>query len=228
MAANTSDITEDPSLSIYHCKRTASKILGLLTERFPLSARRYIGSKLGQFEARRFQAGRKYCFELGGHRMKLTPIDFGNMSDEWRIWKECYLPNFRLEGKTVLDVGAGPGETALFYLLHGASKVICVEEAARQCAILSDNAKTNDWNVDILNGPFKVDMLTELRFDFMKMDIEGAEVELLNAQAPLSFPAVICLHYYDGDPAMHKLKNRLALRQVFDLGDACETIWRNW
>jgi hypothetical protein len=30
---------------------------------------------------------------------------------EWALCEKCYLPDFSLEGRTVLDVGAGPGES---------------------------------------------------------------------------------------------------------------------
>jgi SAM-dependent methyltransferase len=227
MADKTSNVVGEPSLGMYHFKRTTSKVFLKLTKEFPLKMRHYMGGKRSGFEARRFQEGEEVHFVLGGHRMRLTPTDFGGMLDEWRIWNECYLPSFPLAGKTVLDVGAGPGETALFYLLHGASKVICVEPHGGPRAYLANNAAANGWNVDILDEPFTADMLSQLRFDFIKMDSEGGEVELLNADAPLPFPAVVCLHYYNSDPAMRRLRDRFALRKVYEV-DGCETIWKNW
>ena len=41
-------------------------------------------------------------------------------------WNKYYLPIY-VKGLTVLDVGAGEGETAKFFLEQGARKVICIE-----------------------------------------------------------------------------------------------------
>src|SRR5207245_11276968 len=55
---------------------------------------------------------------------------------EWHKW---YLPQKSIEGKTVLDVGAGCGETAFFYLKHGAQHVICVEPAGEALQMVMKN-----------------------------------------------------------------------------------------
>jgi 2-polyprenyl-3-methyl-5-hydroxy-6-metoxy-1,4-benzoquinol methylase len=51
----------------------------------------------------------------------------GVMLAEVMAWTAWYLPRFNLAGKTVLDIGAGCGETAAFYFDHGAEKVVAVE-----------------------------------------------------------------------------------------------------
>jgi hypothetical protein len=40
-------------------------------------------------------------------RLLLTRTYMGTILTEWRTWKNYYLPDFDLRGKTVLDVGAG-------------------------------------------------------------------------------------------------------------------------
>lgn len=94
----------------------------------------------------------------------------------------------------VLDVGAGCGETALFFFLNGARKVICVEPNSNLVAYLRRNARLNHWNVEVLDVPFNLDMLS-LKFDFMKMDGEGCEEELLKAEKLP--PAAIEVHKRD-------------------------------
>ena len=42
--------------------------------------------------------------------------------------------NFLVRGKTVLDVGAGCGETAFFYRLYGAKKVVAIEADRKESA----------------------------------------------------------------------------------------------
>jgi hypothetical protein len=44
---------------------------------------------------------------------------------EYADWETFYLP-VNVKGLTVLDVGAGEGETARFYLEHGAKKLFAL------------------------------------------------------------------------------------------------------
>jgi len=111
-------------------------------------------------------------------QLVLLPQHASLFAHEWGIWRRWYAPT-SLKGKIVLDVGAGCGETAFFYFREGARKVICVEpdKAALEC--LEENAGRHSWNVEVLAEEFRVEMLKECRFDFMKMDGEGCEAELL-------------------------------------------------
>ncbi len=118
--------------------------------------------------------------QIAGHKLKLVPGYLSIVFSEWHSeWERYYLPPFSIRGKTVLDVGAGCGETALFYLSHGANKVICVETNPRSLSFLEENAKANMWNVQIVPGFFNLDMLN-YPIDFVKMDCEGCEEALLN------------------------------------------------
>jgi hypothetical protein len=58
--------------------------------------------------------------------LKLDPPHRKILKDELKQWHRVYLPQDGADG-TVLDVGAGNGETAQFFLNHGAEHVICVE-----------------------------------------------------------------------------------------------------
>jgi len=89
---------------------------------------------------------------------------------ELKIWHEAYLP----VGKTVLDVGAGCGETAFFYLNHGAKHVICVEPPGEALQMLKKN----------FGGDSRVTVV-ESSVDMIKSDIEGAE---LDAVFEIHFP----------------------------------------
>jgi SAM-dependent methyltransferase len=130
--------------------------------------------------------------EIGGKSLKI-PLCIANlMLKEWDMWKMYYIPHFSLKGKTVLDVGAGCGETALLYFLHGASKVIAVEPDASAIKYLMENVRENCWNVEIFPEPFSLKHL-KLDFDFMKMDGEGCE-ELLMSIPEVSKPSVVEVH----------------------------------
>jgi len=114
------------------------------------------------------------------------------MLNEWRIWKKYYIPPFSIKGKTVLDVGAGCGETAFLFFLYGAKKVIAVEPNKKAVKCLEENAERNNWNVEIIPEKFSIKHL-ELDFDFMKMDIEGDEKLLLNSPK-IKKPSIVEVH----------------------------------
>jgi hypothetical protein len=86
--------------------------------------------------------------------------------DELDFWHDAYLPS----GEVVLDVGACCGETALFYILHGAKRVICIEPYPKYLRYLHMNKaiieKRYKAKIDIL--PYAINKI--------KMDAEGAEI----------------------------------------------------
>lgn len=97
---------------------------------------------------------------------------------ERKDWEAEYLPRSGVKGKTVLDVGAGAGETAAFFFDHGAAKVICVEPDPKAVAMLRRNADRFRWNVQVF--PEKLSLAhMALPFDWAKIDCEGAERQLL-------------------------------------------------
>jgi ribosomal protein L11 methylase PrmA len=105
---------------------------------------------------------------------------------------EDYLPPFSLRDKVVLDLGACCGETAYFFLKHGAGKVVCVEYDPECVRMLNDNKKNLDLNIDIIPERFSLKHLGVLH-DFIKCDIEGDEVDLLPVAGSLK-PCVLEVH----------------------------------
>jgi SAM-dependent methyltransferase len=94
---------------------------------------------------------------------------------ELSMWHLYYLPSKSLVGKTVLDLGAGCGETAQFFLNHGASRVVCVEPNSTWLEYLQKNFG-NDPRVEIVSD----------FIDHIKMDIEGGEEGMIfEAHFPL-------------------------------------------
>jgi SAM-dependent methyltransferase len=111
--------------------------------------------------------------------------------NEYQEWRAFYLP-ISVKGLTVLDVGAGEGETAKLFLDHGASQVICIEPYEKAFRYLKENAIKN--NIIPLFKKFELRDFTDNQFDFLKMDIEGYEEILLEAKVELECPAVIEVH----------------------------------
>jgi len=132
--------------------------------------------------------------------MVSTPLDdmvmsrdrAGMMLYEWETWTRCYAPaGLDFHGKTVLDVGAGEGETVEFYRLLGAERFICVEPDPQRSTRLRENSKRNSWAAEVFEGPFSLEFLKR-SFDFMKMDCEGCERLLLGTR--IEFSCVLETH----------------------------------
>jgi tRNA G37 N-methylase Trm5 len=169
-----------------------------------------------------------YLVSHQADRLFLTGARAGTIC-EWKQWEKYYLPEFSLEGKTVLDVGAGCGETAYFYFLHGARRVIAVEIDPVQVELLKGNAEVNGWNgngrqLDIIPRAFEVEDLERQTFDFVKVDIEGGEADLLKLDK-INFPLVLEAHGIETrDQLMKKfglslLVRALPLEDVWLLGN---------
>jgi len=103
-------------------------------------------------------------------------------------WLKYYLPT-SVKGLTVLDVGAGEGETARFFLEHGARKVLCIEPDEDCFVRLEKNSLGRP--IECFHKRFNVGDLN-LQFDFMKMDIEGYEEALLDVL--VEKPCVVEVH----------------------------------
>jgi len=114
---------------------------------------------------------------------------------------ESLIPPDGVEGKTVLDIGDGQGESALLFFTHGASRVVCVEPNHDAANLLRKSVRLNGWNAEVIERPFSPDMLNQLKSDLAKLDCEGAEEALLSldslpvsvileAHGPRAFPTI--------------------------------------
>ena len=146
--------------------------------------------------------------------LELTTFGFNVTFGEWPLWLKYYLPAFPLRGKIVLDVGAGCGETVHFYLQKGAEKVIAVEPDPVAADHLRRNTKMNKWNVEIFEEKFATKHLN-LPHDFMKMDIEGHEAELLNV--PDSVTVKHCVIEVHSDELSQRLIEKYMMKTLFKM-----------
>jgi hypothetical protein len=124
--------------------------------------------------------------------LELDNYGFSILADELKMFDKYYLPPFPLKGLTVLDLGACCGETAWFFLKHGAAKVVCVELLESRVELMKINKKKLNLNMEIISGAFNVEHL-KIPHDFIKCDIEGAETLLLPYVQSLK-PAVVEAH----------------------------------
>jgi hypothetical protein len=124
--------------------------------------------------------------------LELDPYAADIMLGELPLFEKYYLPPFPLKGKTVLDLGAGCGETAWFFIKHGAKKVICVEPSDSRVSIIEKNKQKLNLNIDVIHDVFRPSHL-DITHDFLKCDIEGYEMELYPVVGRLG-PTILEVH----------------------------------
>jgi tRNA G37 N-methylase Trm5 len=101
-----------------------------------------------------------------------------SFSDYWRI---------NVKGKRVLDIGAGIGDSSIYFSIAGAKEVVAVEIDKRKVELMRDNLKVNGINnvtivdkgvgVEDSNNIISWPKLVSLYgpFDVAKIDCDGCE-----------------------------------------------------
>ena len=144
-------------------------------------------------------------------------------SEYYGEWQSFYLPEpsklfptaplvSTVEHKTILDVGAGCGETAAFYFDKGARKIIAVEIDRQSSKMIKTNASLNDWNIEIINSPFDFTCLSRHEIDLAKIDCEKCEVGMLDCDEIL-FDVITEIHGRDLLVAFRKKFPDMKVRQ---------------
>lgn len=114
-------------------------------------------------------------------------------------WNTDYTPPGGLRGKRVLDVGAGCGESAMWFLSQGAHRVHAVENNREALRFLRENAwRVKGLSVSSHNGfDAEFHMGNSEAFDLVKMDIEGYEIlfaDYLDAHTEFNVDCVVEVH----------------------------------
>lgn len=95
------------------------------------------------------------------------------LKNELAQWHSHYLP-IDIEGKTVLDVGAGNGETPQLFFNHKARHVIAIDSEAE---LLAENFKGDPHAVIVPKDASIV--VIPWAVDLIKSDCEGGEKNML-------------------------------------------------
>ena len=129
------------------------------------------------------------------------------VTQELENWHKYLLPRM---GRNQLDIGAGCGETAFFYLNHGAERVICVE-GNKACL---ENLRSNFGN------HHRVTIIPHF-VENIKVDIDGGEKNMIiethfpyrmrRLQALNRYTSLNILEEYWGNP-LRKLLRKFGRR----------------
>lgn len=115
---------------------------------------------------------------------------FTMFNSEFEDYKKFY--NIDVKNKTVLDVGAECGSTAMYFFIRGAKKVICIEPNTKYLFYLRKNKEYH--NIEVIPEYFNLNHLDYLKFDVVKLDIEGYEEILLNYNKKIDYPIMLEIH----------------------------------
>lgn len=158
-----------------------------------------------------------YYVKIRSWDLKLTGYYAGLIVNEFSLWEYQYLP-VDVKGKVILDIGAGEGESAALYLSHGAEKVIAIEPNPVAFKVLEENVMANDLPIVAINEKFDLKHL-QIAHDFLKMDIEGHEVSLLDLPADYDLgQCAIEGHPVNGRFVGHEIAKKFGLEIVEDDG----------
>jgi precorrin-6B methylase 2 len=94
--------------------------------------------------------------------------------------------NFK--GKKILDLGADYGSTAWFFIKKGANSVVAIEgDTSRAKTLAANSVKYGFTSIEeMITSPQSIEQLLEnYHFDIAKVDIEGAEIHLLQCKREL-------------------------------------------
>jgi hypothetical protein len=121
-----------------------------------------------------------------------------------------------VEGRTVVDIGAGVGDSTVYFALRGAGRVIALEPIEEYYRELVENIKLNNIEdrVIVLNECAGTDTLATLtnRYDInegvLKIDCEGCEYTVL-AETPINilkkFKEILIEYHGSPKPLARKL-----------------------
>ena len=188
-----------------------SKVRSKITIKFGLSRKRHLPviwvAGITNFNPYRLDVFLKYrgmtltriddnhvAIEKNGLKFTLLQ-DYANiLIHEFTKWPRDYKFPSSLKNKTILDIGAGCGETIFYFALKGCRNFIAVEPNTQCADLLRKNAENNALNIRVYNDIFRKSHLNG-NFDFIKCDCEGGESILLEEE--ISKPTSLEVHGLD-------------------------------
>jgi hypothetical protein len=149
----------------------------------------------------------------------------------WNAWTSeyavCYYGDFT--GKVILDIGGDMGSSAVWFIRHGASKVIVFEKDSKYYALWEEvrrNLGADGDKIEYRKEGANCDNIRSIVYDIVKMDCEGCEMELV-CDDILSGKWMIAVHTFVA--GWEALESKLVLyggRLVYDNGG--ERMYRNF
>ncbi|MBV9179081.1 MAG: FkbM family methyltransferase [Nitrososphaeraceae archaeon] len=149
-----------------------------------------------------------------GLQLMLLKIPYSFVIDEIFLMKVYGEPN--LEGRTVIDIGASIGDSALYFVKRGASKVYGFELDTEYSSMARENIVLNKmidkikiYNEKATSKSLKSLILQyKLRNVFLKIDCEGCEYEVVENTDNHTFESIndVVIEYHrEFEPLVRRL-----------------------
>jgi SAM-dependent methyltransferase len=138
----------------------------------------------------------------------IVPDFFSLVFDELYMMRIYGKPD--LNSKTVIDVGAAVGDTSLYFAKLGASHVYAFEMDKARCEMARANIERNNMQerITLFEEPATADKINRLRYDFIKIDCEGCEYELV-PNLTLDDASELVMEYHNNpDPLADVLRKK--------------------
>ena len=138
----------------------------------------------------------------------LAPPYYSLVFDELYIMRVYGQPD--LTSKVVIDVGAAIGDTALYFTKLGAEHVYAFEMDKVQCEMAKTNISRNNMQdkITLIEGPATADKINSLRYDFIKIDCEGCEYDLVPGLELKGTSEVVLEYHKSPDPLVRALDEK--------------------
>jgi precorrin-6B methylase 2 len=128
------------------------------------------------------------------------------------VFDEIYLQHVYgkpdLTDKIVIDIGASIGDTTLFFCKQGASHIYAFEKNIERSRIAKENILLNGLQdkVTLVEEAANANQINEMDPDFIKIDCEGCEYELLPKLVLSRVSNVVMEYHHESEPLLQALK----------------------
>jgi hypothetical protein len=135
----------------------------------------------------------------------VVPTFFSLVFDELYIMRIYGQPD--LTSKRVIDVGAAVGDTSLYFAKLGASHVYAFEMDKARCEMARANIQRNNMQdrITLFEEPATADKINRLKYDFIKIDCEGCEYDLVPSLTFDGVSELIMEYHRSPDPLVEAL-----------------------
>ena len=115
-----------------------------------------------------------------------------------------------LTSKSVIDVGAAVGDTALYFAKLGASHVYAFEMDKSRCEMARANIERNNMQerITLFDEPATAEKINQLQYDFIKVDCEGCEYELIPSLTLEGVSELVMEYHKSPDPLVEVLAKK--------------------
>jgi SAM-dependent methyltransferase len=152
---------------------------------------------------------------------------FDRTSFKYELFEQFIEEQYKkldVKGKTVIDIGAGTGDTAIFFMLNGAKKVYAFEPSKGRYDAAMENVSANKIEgIELIQkAAASLDDIVSEREDLvLKVDCEGCEHGIFAGSKPESIKRFgqVMLEFHDGYLDVKKVLEQNGFAVEYEFSD---------